>query len=253
MTREVLFLVRAGRQSLHQSWGTGGNRLFDVHVSYYGETDFPYSDSSDSHSFELGAKWVGIQQYLYKHPEVLDRYAYIGFFDDDLVGTTQTINRLAKALLKDRPLLAQPALTRNSYYSHEVTLARPFSVKRHVNFVEIMCPCIRTDFLKNIIETFAINSSGWGLEWLWAARARTDFPGESFLIYDHLMIEHTRPVGSAGSSGAIMSPKEEMAAVFQHHAMSFFKPNTLQQGWLSALVWRLCRQRLVMHWKNEDA
>lgn len=120
----------------------------------------------------------------------LPSYSYYAFLDDDLDIDTATLNRLfvvGDSLDLD---LYQPALSLDSYCSHnhlrQGALGGPVPV-RPVPFVEIMCPFFSAKALQRCLPTFDLNHSGWGLDcYVWPKLVETPF------VIDNLPIKHLR-------------------------------------------------------------
>lgn len=234
--RRVLMVVRAGDRSLHPQWLKNTDRSFDLHVSYFGDLQNPYEGACDGLERAKGSKWTGLTEFLLNNPRVCERYDYIAFPDDDILTTQEDMDRLVTLLLTHRPHLAQPSLTLFSYFSHKVTLTRPCSEARETNFVEIMFPCFRTDFLTKVIDSFALNSSGWGLESLWYAQAKELFKEPLFIIFDAVAVHHTRPVGRFGSGGAVQNPHFELQALLESRQLSEVIPRSLGVKWSKRIL-----------------
>lgn len=198
--RNVLLIGRVGDRSLQRHWidGAGEERAFDLHLSYYGQLADPFPDrpADASVSHDPGAKFPGLSACLTKLGDRLQAYEWICFVDDDIWARHETWARFFAVVEKLRPALAQPALKRGSFYSHDITLERPQYEARWTNFVEIMNFCFRRDFLEKVRASFDLNESGWGLDYVWAREAE---PAErSLLIVDAAPVLHTRAVGRGG-------------------------------------------------------
>jgi hypothetical protein len=106
--------------------------------------------------------------------------------------------------------LCQPAA--NGFTSHEITRKVPDSLLRYTSFVEIMAPMFRTDVLLKVYETFDLNKSGWGYDFLWPFLLR--YPKDKIAIIDKIEITHTNPVGGNYSEQRFpVSPSDEMNAL----------------------------------------
>ena len=205
--RKNLVVLRAGGRSLHPGW-LGEDRTWDLAISSYASdqaADFPEAELFD---FYKGGKWDGVFRFFQQRPELLDRYDYVWLPDDDIETTCADVNRMF-ALCRDHGLeLAQPALTRDSYFWHAVTLRCPLSRIRYTNFVEVMVSVLTTDVLARALPFFEHTKSGWGVDYLWC-RLTSD-PKRKCAILDEVTVRHTRPVGSVlaktmqarGESGA---------------------------------------------------
>ena len=140
-------------------------RLYDIAIHDYGkwteedvrkncEAEY-WFPCPDREKFEVAATMVN----------VLPSYKYYAFFDDDLTVDTITLNRLftvGDALGLD---LYQPALTKDSFSSHQHLYQNTYNGPiRKVSFVEIMCPFMSRKLVEKASPTFDVNISAWGLD-----------------------------------------------------------------------------------------
>lgn len=218
--RKVLMIGRVGDGSLHQNWTAGardGARVFDLHLSYYGNAAAPFPDreSDVTLTHDPGAKFPGLSACLTKLERRLHAYKWICFVDDDIWAAYATWERFFGIVDRLQPSLAQPALKRGSFYSHDITLERPAYTARWTNFVEIMNFCFRLDFLNQMRPSFDFNESGWGLDQYWAQHAAPRERG--LLIVDAAPVLHTRAVGRGGLydvlSGGLRAARADHAAI----------------------------------------
>lgn len=192
--RRNLVIVRAGDRSLHREWIADPRRDFDLFVSYYGREPDRYREDAEYHEHRPGPKWPCIAELLAAHPELVERYDAFWLPDDDISASPAVIDRMF-ALFHGLDLaLAQPALTRDSYYSWDFLLQRPGCVLRHSRFVEVMVPIFGREALAACLPSFAESRSGWGLDWLWPRLCAPDRP-ERIAILDATPVRHTRPLG----------------------------------------------------------
>lgn len=189
-----LVIVRAGDKSLHRGWGADDPGCeFDLIVSYYG-TDpsafrLPYENRVDY----KGGKWDGIHALLTERPELLDRYRYVWFPDDDLEADRATIEALFTNMRRLDLHIAQPALTLDSYYTHLPFLRCKSFEFRLVDRIEVMAPCMRADIVAKMLPLFKHSMSGFGLDSLWTRLAEQNLGTSA--VFDALPVRHTRPVG----------------------------------------------------------
>jgi hypothetical protein len=174
--RKNLVILRAGDNSLHPGWLAGGSRDFDLFISYYGSTENKHCEAADLYEMRKGPKWSCIGELLQEHPELLDQYDAFWFPDDDLEASTITLNRMFSFFHAFELALAQPALTRDSYYSWDTLLQRDDYILRFVKFVEVMAPIFNRSSLKACVKSFGESRSGWGLDWLGLNWSPTDEP-----------------------------------------------------------------------------
>lgn len=226
--RQALIIGRVGDGSLHGSWIAGvrdEDRVFDLHLSYYGDRAEPFGDPGATFTLthDPGAKFPGLSACLTKLEPRLDAYRWVCFVDDDVWAPYATWQRFFQIVDMMQPSLAQPALKRGSFYSHDITLERPNYLGRWTNFVEIMNFCFSVDFLRQMRGTFDQNASGWGVDYLWAQNAA---PKErSLAIIDQAPVLHTRAVGRGGLYDVIAGGLK--AAHADHAALDIARPDPM--------------------------
>jgi glycosyltransferase involved in cell wall biosynthesis len=193
--RRFLVMARVGDKSLHAEWLQGAERTFDLYLSYYGATPGRYAVDADQWRERKGPKWPIIQEHLVDDAALVSSYEAVWFPDDDLSVDAAGINRLFTLFSDHRLSLAQPALTADSYYSHEFLLRDEACLLRHANFVEVMAPLLSASTLRLLGPTFGQSPSGWGLDHVWPGLLRESDPEAKVAIIDAAPVRHTRPVG----------------------------------------------------------
>lgn len=216
-----LAVVRCGDRSLHQSWAMT-TTLFDVAVSYFGSDEgreFP--EARFVHRYR-GGKWDGIAAFFDENSELLGRYDYFWFPDDDLSFTGLEADKLLEIGTARRLDLWQPSLDHKSYHSHLITIKLDGLLLRYTNFIEIMAPVLKRHLVEDSLPLFRKTKSGFGLDYLWPQRAG-DFNIDGHYacaVVDAVAVTHTRPIGSALkvtiSSGGGLSQREEYALILEH-------------------------------------
>lgn len=206
--KPYLALFRAGANSLHPA---AVERLdaqnFDYALSWFGDAAPPASGAVFVHR-QKGAKWPGLEQTIAAHWEQIQAYRYVWLPDDDLLAVPEDVSRLFAICDELQLELAQPALTRDSYFTHVVTLQHSEFQLRFTNFVEIMAPVLSLDMLSRVFPTLAGNISGYGLDALWPRYSKLG----KVAIIDDTPVKHTRPVGGpnyAFSKEAGLKPAHE--------------------------------------------
>ncbi len=195
--RRNLVIVRAGDHSLHPRWlEDGARRSWDLLVSYFGDDPEKYRRDDVIRIDGKGPKWPALRALIEAEWDLVSRYDYIWLPDDDIACRGRDIDRLFRLAAEYRLCLSQPSLTLDSYFSWLVTLRNPLLRLRFVNFVEIMVPCFRRDFLERSLPAMSNNLSGWGLDHLWP----TMLGPREMAIFDAVAVTHTRPIGGANYS-----------------------------------------------------
>ncbi|MDO4932558.1 MAG: DUF707 domain-containing protein [Prevotellaceae bacterium] len=181
-----------GRASLHKSW-ISGECDFDTHL-------IVYDDSIEMHREEMvnicsirGYKLRVIYKYIQANPEMMEKYDYFFFPDDDIQMDTDAINAIFQVMREYNLKIAQPALTM-SYYSWEHTLHDRYCKLRYTNFVEMMVPCFDKEALEKVLFTFNENETGWGAELHWPILINATL--RDMAIIDAVTVIHTKPIQS---------------------------------------------------------
>lgn len=197
MKRDNLVVVRAGANSLHHRWleMPYADRAFDLLVSYYSKSAFEAHIEATGVKAVLheGGKWDGLFKTL--SPMDLDAYRYYWLPDDDIDLPPAKVNEIFACNAQFKLAISQPALTRDSYYSHFFFNACGSFLLRYTNYIEIMAPCLDQATLKRALPLFEKSMSGFGLDYVWCRWAETG-PFRVAII-DTVRMHHTRPVGSA--------------------------------------------------------
>jgi hypothetical protein len=214
--KPYLALFRAGPKSLHTS---AIERLaqqnFDYALSYFGD-DEPAADGAVFVHRQKGAKWPGLERTIATHWDTIQQYSHVWLPDDDLLCEPELVSRMF-AICDDLQLdLAQPALTRDSYFTHLITMQHPEFQVRFTNFVEIMAPVLSIDMLARVCPSLAGSVSGYGLDNLWPRLTRLG----KVAVIDDTPVKHTRPVGGpnyAFNKAAGMTPAQEARFALARH------------------------------------
>ncbi|MEP7100011.1 MAG: hypothetical protein ABI781_05850 [Burkholderiales bacterium] len=214
--KPYLALFRAGPKSLHTS---AIERLdqqnFDYALSYFGD-DEPAAEGAVFVHRQKGAKWPGLERTIAANWDTIQQYTHVWLPDDDLLCQPELVSRMF-SICDDLQLdLAQPALTRDSYFTHLITMQHPEFQLRFTNFVEIMAPVLSIDMLARVFPTIAGNVSGYGLDNLWPRLTRLG----KIAIIDDTPVKHTRPVGGpnyAFNKEAGVTPVQEARNTMARH------------------------------------
>ncbi len=140
-----LLVTRAGAQSLHPHWlAPDGARNFDLFVSAHSE-DVPHIEG-DGLFFEHrpGRKVAGYAAFLRDHEALWRAYDHVALFDDDLMTSAQDLSRMFEIAREYDLKIAQPALTRDSFFTYAALLRHPGFTLRYMTYVEMMCPVFRS-------------------------------------------------------------------------------------------------------------
>ncbi len=192
--RRFLVLARVGDKTLHRTWleDSTVERTWDLQLNSYAEDRSNAPDCDLPTIFDYGTKWDSIARHFGAFPELLDRYEYVMFPDDDLLLKTGDINRLFEIAVENDLTIAQPAMTIDSYLSYPIVLQMPGFQLRYSTFLESMACCVRSEYMRSLLPMFERHFTGWGTDLLWALLMED--PAYRAAIVDEVPMVHTRPL-----------------------------------------------------------
>lgn len=184
--------VPVGKDSLHRQL-LKGDADFDLHLLIYDGSYSKFCNDTDFIACDAGYKMDMTYRYLHRHPELFEKYEYFFLLDDDIVISTEDVNRLFSMMREYQLKIAQPSLVM-SYYTYKHTAFHPFYILRYTNFVEMMMPCFSRDALKAVLPTFEQKIRWCGIEMHWPVLVGSNH--KDMAIVDAVSAKHTRPVQS---------------------------------------------------------
>ncbi len=214
-----LVVLRAGDDSLHARWIADPRRDFDLFISYYGRVPQRHAQDADYYEMRPGPKWPCLAALLKEHAARIEAYDCVWLPDDDLAGDTATLNRMFAFFHAHQLALAQPALTRDSFYTWHTLLQDPHCHLRYTQFVEVMAPIFSRAALAVCAPTFDESQSGWGLDWVWPTLCR-NAGLDRFAVIDATPVCHTRPCGGElYRSNPELDPRADAARVLRKYGL----------------------------------
>jgi hypothetical protein len=210
---QFLIICRAGDRSIHHNWINSSTRNFDIYISYFGDEPNKYKDQADYYEQVKGPKWPIIYDIIERNKELVACYDAVWFPDDDILMSTEQINKMFNLFSGLEFDLAQPALTINSYVKYFELIEDNNSIARYVNFVEVMVPIFSKKCLARLGNTFNQSHSGWGLDYLWAVLLEY----KNMAIIDATPATHTRPLGGELYKNNPLSPLADIDKVAQQY------------------------------------
>jgi hypothetical protein len=187
--RPYLVFIRCGSQSLHQRLlAEEPARRWDCCVSWY----CPPVDEQLADYYSSGGdnKLEGFLRFREQYSN-LPSYRYVLLLDDDVNFKPGDISRFLEICDRHSTYLAQPALRWDTNYNLRVTLHNPACKLRHVSFVEVMAPCFRAETLEELLPTFSLAKSTWGIDVVWASLLQGS--NRPLHVVDAVQVEHTKP------------------------------------------------------------
>lgn len=158
-----------------------------------------------------GAKWTLVKEYL--KPESCQDYEFIFVWDSDVDILTFSSDIFLDLLRRNQVQLAQPALTRDSHYTWELTLQRPERLGRYTDFVEIMVPVFRGDIWPNFWSWIDPEKNPWGYGYDLFARSYCRL--SCMAIVDSQPVRHLNPLTDRPEAVKALSELEASLCDYQ--------------------------------------
>jgi hypothetical protein len=209
-----LIISAVGDDSLHEEW-IAGEANFDLALIYYGSDpsiSARYQKRARYFMEQKGMKYHLIHFFLENNPAILTNYDHVWFPDNDVSITTEAINQLFDIAKTEQLALCQPAMT--GYISHLITKPSPRLLLRYTNFIEVLAPLMSTPSLSILKDSFTLNYSGWGFDYLWPYLLGN--PKKTVAIIDAITMKHTKPVGNDYSRFP-KHPKKELKELLKQY------------------------------------
>jgi hypothetical protein len=190
--RRYLVLIRAGsnpRPSFFKE-ALPHNRDYDIGLNYYAPPNSNDALRASADVVFAGglAKMHGAKRF-FEATGLHDIYEGAFFLDDDVEILFDP--QLFFALCREYSLdLAQPALTADCTDAMGFTRQHPGLKLRTTNWVEIMAPFLARDFLKEMLHSFDLSISGWGIDVYWGHHLGQRWTAG---IVDEYLMRHTSP------------------------------------------------------------
>ncbi|WP_313999827.1 DUF707 domain-containing protein [uncultured Paenibacillus sp.] len=226
LRNRYLVVARVGDRSLHHQWiHPAEDRNFDLFLSYYGNSPGRYAEECEFYTACKGTKWQKIHELIANIEERVFRYDAVWFPADDISTDAYNINLMFHIFDQLKLWLAQPALTKDSFKSWNITIQSPDHIVRYTHFVEIMAPLFSPAALQICCPSFDANYSGWGIDFVWPKLL--NYPDNKIAMIDATPVRHTRPVGKGNlvqnqsAESADPSRKEQFKSVLEQHQISF--------------------------------
>lgn len=166
--RPYLVFIRAGskpRPSLF--YDIPAERNYDLAINYYAE---PHPEDALSANAEIvcsgGLAKMHGAKLLFETTGLHTLYEGVMFLDDDLE-LLFNLDDFFRICSESRLDMAQPSVTTDSVASFPITRHHPSLYLRTTNWVEIMGPYLARDFLCEMMHSFSLSISGWGLDIYW--------------------------------------------------------------------------------------
>jgi hypothetical protein len=186
--RDYLVFVRAGLDSLHPRLiAEDPGRNWDCCVSWYSppreEHIAEYYEAVGENKFEAFEAFFLAR--------MADRpYRYYLVLDPDVYFRPGDVSRFLALCDRHGLFLAQPSLRWGTNANFIVTLWNPVCAVRQVSYVEVMTPCFSFRAVEELLGTFRLSRSTWGIDTAWSSMLRDS---GRIAIVDAVRVEHTKP------------------------------------------------------------
>lgn len=181
---EYLVFTSAGDNSNLDYWLDGAKK-FDIWISYFGNKNNQFIDNADYYMARKGGKFPALLYIYQQWPELLKQYKAIFVLDDDLIFSTNDINRLFALMDTYHLWLLQPAFDKRGKISFKLNEVHPFSLLRFSNYVEVACPMFTTTQLCNFMDIYDPKLIGWGVDfWFSEVISKQDHDNNKIAIVD---------------------------------------------------------------------
>jgi hypothetical protein len=252
MKSKNVVIMPFGRKSLRSDWLLdNAGRDFDVVLLCYHEMPGdPYLNHPALSWYQLNdfKWWMIADLFEQAAPALLAQYEQFYFIDDDIETDKEAINFLFDCFAHSPFVLAQPALTRDSYMSWKALRAQELSGHRFVSTVELMCPLMKRETVAALLPIFKLTKSGWGVDLLWGQQVLDRFGPNRIGVFDIVQVRHGRPVGKGELYDKLdTGAKEEEDFVRARYQLEKFRirqTGTLKNAFPARLAsWFAYRQR----------
>lgn len=177
-----------GKEFIRQVIEKFGHEDFDYLIFVYDDTRFDEEVFRQCRFiYEKGLKWQFCKKFL--TPGFIAGYAYIFVWDDDIELLDFSYRDFIKIMRRNALDMAQPALSRDSYATHKITLARRGNkIGRLTDFVEIMVPVFTAEAWIKFWKMLG-QDAGWGWGYDMVAKKALGF---KMGIVDCQQVRHAR-------------------------------------------------------------
>jgi len=167
--KNIVFTSAGDNTDFHTNW-LGDNRNYDVYCVYYGENMDNYNKYKsvvDKIWQRKGSKFQNFN-YIYSLPDnIFSKYDRFFIMDDDIIISTDDINKMFLLSEKYDLWICQPSFTNTSKISHPITLYNPGNIMRYTSFVEVNAPLFSKKALTKFMDKYDPILIGWGIDYLY--------------------------------------------------------------------------------------
>ena len=228
--KKNLVIIPSGNFAQFEQWSDLSQYNFDLGIIVWSDNKLKNIENAKYIEYLQGQKWHIISKFAEKNP--VDSYEYIWILDDDCQVDPATIDKIFEFCKENNLDLAQPALTANSFASHQPTFQIPGAKMHITDTVEIMCPIFSQRVWQDCSRHFGKMpvGIGYGMEGYWrtvleSANGTTRYGGLVAVI-DSYPVHHSKSVTNAHDYAQKNIDPNQDGFYFQHLGY-LWKFNTL--------------------------
>lgn len=169
ITNKYLVFSSVGdNTNFHNLW-INNDRIFDIYVIYYGNSEINYLEYQKKVDFiekHQGSKFQNFYYFYQKYPEIIDKYQRFFILDDDIIITTENINKSFELSEKFNLEICGPSLSHDSKISHYLTEHKNNVILSYTNFVEVNVPLFSKEALGKFMKNYDPCLIGFGIDFL---------------------------------------------------------------------------------------
>jgi len=171
--RNMVFTSCGDNTNFHNLW-CGVNRNYDIYAIYYGNNNVNfnlYQSKVDFIEKRKGSKFQNFHYFYNKNPEIINKYDRFFILDDDIIFTSDDINKMFDISKKYDLVICGPTFKKKgSKISHGITIQQKDKYLRYVNFIEVNVPLFNRVAIDNLMKYYDPVLIGWGVDYLaiWA-------------------------------------------------------------------------------------
>ena len=170
MKDNLVFTSAGDNTNFYKHW-CGNSKDYDLWVTYYGDDEKKYKLYSKHSDYITKRKGFKFQNFydLYNSKD-LSQYERIFILDDDIIISTEDINKMFIISKKFNLSICGPTFKPNCKISHPKTINNPKWFMRYTNYVEVNVPLFSKEALRRLMDVFDPKLVGWGIDRLaaWA-------------------------------------------------------------------------------------
>jgi len=196
--KNLVFTSAGDRTDFDNLW-LDVEREYDVWVVYYGSNEKTYERYKSKVDYiekRVGSKFQNFE-HIYKTKN-LSKYERFFIVDDDIIISTQDINKLFIMSQAHDFWICGPSFDEKSRISHRITKHNPGVLFRYTNYIEVNTPLLTKKALNNLMKMYDSSLIGWGIDHLYIWANGWD-EKERFAIIDD--VQCTNPKESTKKGG----------------------------------------------------